>query len=70
MANVIVGVDLGKNLCSVVGLDADGAVLLRRTMRRQTVTGFVSKLPPCVVARRHAAARIIVAASLLRRGTT
>ncbi|WP_157221195.1 IS110 family RNA-guided transposase [Flavisphingomonas formosensis] len=50
MSIVILGIDLGKNLCSVVGLDATGAVVLRRSMRRQTVLGFVSKLPACVVA--------------------
>ena len=26
----VLGVDLGKNICSVVGLDASGAVVLRR----------------------------------------
>jgi hypothetical protein len=26
----VLGVDLGKNVCSVVGLDASGAVVLRR----------------------------------------
>ncbi len=31
----ILGVDLGKNSCSVVGLDAAGRVLLRRRMRRE-----------------------------------
>ena len=33
----VLGVDLGKNVCSVVGLDASGAVVMRR------------KVPPCVV---------------------
>ena len=50
MAVVILGIDLGKNLCSVVGLDEAGVVVLRRTMRRQTVLGFASKVPACVVA--------------------
>jgi len=50
MAIVILGVDLGKNSCSVVGVDAIGAVVLRRSMRRQTLIDYVSKLPACVVA--------------------
>jgi transposase len=50
MTIVILGIDLGKNLCSVVGLDESGAVVLRRSMRRQTVPGFAAKLPACVVA--------------------
>jgi transposase len=47
---VILGVDLGKNSCSVVGLDASGAVVLRRRMRRQTILSFAAKLPSCVIA--------------------
>jgi transposase len=50
MSIVILGVDLGKNACSVVGVDAAGAVVMRRSMRRQTLIDFVGKLPACVVA--------------------
>ena len=50
MAIVILGIDLGKNVCSLVGVDEDGAVVLRRRMRRQTVLTFAAKLPSCVVA--------------------
>jgi transposase len=45
----VLGVDLGKNVCSVVGLDATGAVVMRRKMRRETLIGFAEKLPACVV---------------------
>ena len=50
MTIVILGVDLGKNSCSVVGVDAAGAVVVRRSMRRQTLIDYVSQLPACVVA--------------------
>jgi transposase len=50
MAITVLGIDLGKNSCSVVGLDESGAVVLRRRMRRQTILGFAAKLPACVVA--------------------
>jgi len=50
MSIVILGVDLGKNACSVVGVDAAGAVVVRRSMRRQTLVDYVAKLPACVVA--------------------
>ena len=43
------GIDLGKNVCSVVGLDASGAVVLRRRVRRDTLIGLVAKLPVCIV---------------------
>jgi predicted NBD/HSP70 family sugar kinase len=29
----ILGIDIGKNSCSVVGVDDKGAVIVRRTMR-------------------------------------
>lgn len=50
MRIVVLGIDLGKNSCSLVGLDEAGAVVLRRRMRRETVSDFVSGLPSCVVA--------------------
>ena len=46
----IVGVDLGKNSCSLVGLDAAGKVILRRRLRRDGVVAFLGKLSNCVVA--------------------
>jgi transposase len=46
----ILGIDLGKNSCSVVGLDLNGKVLARRRMRRATIIAFCAKLQPCVVA--------------------
>ena len=50
MAIVVLGIDLGKNSCSLVGLDKAGAVVLRRRMRRETLPDFVSGLGHCVVA--------------------
>ena len=46
----VLGIDLGKSSCSSVGLDAEGAVVLRKRMRRETVIAFATKLPTCVVA--------------------
>ncbi len=46
----ILGIDIGKNSCSVVGVDDRGAVVVRRTMRRHTLIEFVEKLPTCVIA--------------------
>jgi len=45
----VLGVDLGKNVCSVVGLDLSGAVVMRRKVRRETLVKLAEKLPPCVV---------------------
>jgi transposase len=46
----VLGIDLGKNSCSIVGLDLNGKVLVRRHMRRDTVIAFCAKLSACVVA--------------------
>jgi transposase len=45
----VLGVDLSKNVCSVVGLEASGAVVMRRKVRRETLIALAEKLPPCVV---------------------
>ena len=46
----MLGIDLGKNVCCVVGLDASGAVVLRRErVRRDTLIDLVAKLPACIV---------------------
>jgi transposase len=51
MKNIqMLGIDLGKNSCSVVGLDATGKVLLRRRVRREGIIALAAKLPGCVVA--------------------
>src|ERR1700730_44099 len=46
----VLGIDLGKNICSIVGLDASGAVILRRRAKRETLIGLAAKLSPCIVA--------------------
>jgi transposase len=50
MSILILGIDLGKNSCSVVGVGGQGAVVVRRSMRRKTLIEYVAKLPACVVA--------------------
>jgi len=47
---VILGIDLGKNSCSLAGLDASGRVILRRRMRRSSLENFVDGLGRCTVA--------------------
>lgn len=47
---VFLGIHLGKNSCSLAGLDASGRVVLRRRMRRGSLESFVGGLERCVVA--------------------
>ena len=46
----VLGIDLGKNVCSLVGFDEAGKVTLRRRMRREGLAAFAERLAPCVVA--------------------
>jgi transposase len=46
----VLGIDLGKNSCSVVGLDGSGKVVLRRRMQRKTIVNMAERLSPCMVA--------------------
>lgn len=50
MSIVVLGIDLGKNSCSLVGFDGSGGVVMRRRLRRVLVEDFVGGLPVCIVA--------------------
>jgi transposase len=50
MQIAVLGIDLGKNSCSLVGLDGRGAVVKRRRMRPASVVGLTKALPPCIIA--------------------
>jgi len=44
-----IGLDLAKHVFQVHGIDADGAAVLRKQLRRGQVLAFFSKLPHCIV---------------------
>ena len=46
----VLGIDLGKDSCSVAGLDETGRVLLRRGLTRDGVVRLGAKLPACMMA--------------------
>ncbi len=50
MQIAVLGIDLGKSSCSVVGLDGTGHVVLRRRMRRDGVAKLAAGLPACTMA--------------------
>ena len=50
MTIVMIGIDLGKNSCSVAALDERGAVALRRRMRPGSIVEFAAKYAPCTIA--------------------
>jgi len=45
----IVGIDLAKSVMQVHGVDAAGAVVVQRRLRRGQVMGFFARLPRCVI---------------------
>jgi transposase len=49
MKIAVLGVDLGKNVCSIVGLSPSGVVVMRRKVRRETLIALAEKLPACIV---------------------
>ncbi len=46
---ITIGVDLAKNVFQVHGVDEEGAVVVRRQLRRGQVLAFFKKQPPCLV---------------------
>jgi len=46
----IVGIDLGKHWFHLVGLDAQGATVLRRKMNRRQLRAYAATAPRCVMA--------------------
>ena len=50
MEIAVLGIDLGKNSCNVVGLDASGRVVLRRRLLRESIVKLTAELPSCIMA--------------------
>ena len=50
MQIAVLGIDLGKNSCSVVGLNAGGRVVRRRRLHREGVIKLAAGLPSCLMA--------------------
>ena len=46
----ILGIDLGKTVCRLAGLDNGGAVIFRRRIKRLKLLDFLDELSPCIVA--------------------
>ncbi len=44
-----IGLDLAKSVFQIHGVDGDGAIVVRRALRRSQVLDFFRRLPPCLV---------------------
>lgn len=61
-----IGLDIAKHVFQVHGVNAVGAVVVRRKLRRDDVAGFFRTLPPCLIgieacATGHHWARVLIA---------
>ena len=70
MSIAVLGIDLGKNSCSVVGLDESGAVVKRRRMHRDSIAVFTKAMPACVVAMEACCGAHHLGRSLMSQGHT
>jgi transposase len=46
---VAIGLDIAKSVFQVHGVDADGAVVLRRRLTRSRMLSFSAKQAPCLI---------------------
>lgn len=44
------GIDLAKNIFELCGIDPNGKVVLRKTLRRHQLMEFIAQLPACQIA--------------------
>ena len=44
-----IGLDLAKHVFQVHGVDAEGATVLRKQLRRAQVLAFFRRVPPCLI---------------------
>jgi len=47
-AVAVIGIDTGKNLFHIVGLDDRGAIVLRQKWSRGQIEGRLANMPPCL----------------------
>ena len=44
-----IGIDIGKNTFHLIGLDADGNIVLRRKFSRSQMMVRLANMPPCLI---------------------
>jgi len=45
----VLGIDLAKRVFHLVGLDAQGHIVLRKCLTREALVPFIAQLPPVVI---------------------
>ena len=49
MDMTILGIDIAKSVFQLHGIDADGAVVAQKKLRRGAVLNFLGKVGPCLI---------------------
>ena len=44
-----IGIDIGKNTFHLIGLDRNGAIVLRQKLSRSQVEARLANMPPCLI---------------------
>ena len=44
-----IGIDMGKNTLHMIGLDSNGAIVLREKVSRGRIASRLTNLPPCLI---------------------
>ena len=44
-----IGIDMGKNTLHMIGLDSNGAIVLREKVSRGRIASRLANLPPCLI---------------------
>ena len=57
-----IGIDLGKNIFHVVGLDATGAIALRKKRSRNQLEQSLANISPCEAASKRLHSNVLVVA--------
>ena len=70
MQIAVLGIDLGKNSCSLVGFDKAGAVVKRRRMRPESIPALTEKMAACIIAMEACCGAHHLGRLLRRRATT
>src|SRR5215470_8489824 len=48
-AAATIGIDIGKNTFHLIGLDRNGAIVLRQKLSRRQVEARLANMPPCLI---------------------
>ncbi len=70
MEIAVLGIDLGKTVRGVAGLDGRGAVVFRKRIQRFRLLDFLAKIPTCVVAMEACGGAITLVVSALSKATS